>query len=101
MAPERRRFISRDTVWLGGTHDGYPLSSFDEYLKIRPGGRASSLSGHEMAAQHQNHLTFGLLGTVMKTEIAESTLLRQNDRGETVMTDANLTRLLRHWRYRI
>jgi len=98
--PVRKRFIFKDTIWLGGTHDGYPLSSFDEYSKIRHG--TERFSDHrEIAAQRQSHLTFGLLEAVMEIKIPESTLLRRNDRDQTVMTSEDLPQLLRDWRYRI
>ena len=98
LAPARETFIFKDAIWLGGGHDGYPLTPYNEYTKVR---RRATLSVMENAALSQSFFTFGLLEAVMEVSIAESTLLRTNGDGKIVMTCANLPTLLRDWRHRI
>ncbi len=101
FAPTRRkRFIFNETIWLGGSHDGYPLTSFDEYLKVR-GAPAADMDPIAYAALYQSLCTFGLLESVMEVEIPESTLLRQDAEGKIVMTDRYLPDLLQTWQRRI
>lgn len=47
--PAKKRFIFKDTIWLGGKHDGYPLSSLREYMKIR--SRIDATTPRERAAE--------------------------------------------------
>ncbi|PBK70436.1 hypothetical protein ARMSODRAFT_112429 [Armillaria solidipes] len=96
----RKRFIFKETIWLGGSHDGYPLTSFDEYMKVR-GAPATDMDPIAYAALYQSLCTFGLLESVMEVKIPESTLLRQDAEGKIVMNDRYLPDLLQNWRHRI
>ncbi|PBK87249.1 hypothetical protein ARMGADRAFT_998177 [Armillaria gallica] len=96
----RKRFIFKETIWLGGSHDGYPLTSFSEYMKVRDASATDS-DPIAYAALHQSLCTFGLLESVMKVKIPESTLLCQDVEGKIVMTDRYLPDLLQNWRDRI
>ncbi|KAK0497976.1 hypothetical protein EDD18DRAFT_1331051 [Armillaria luteobubalina] len=93
----KKRFIFPDTIWLGGKHDGYPLTLFDEYLNVR----GAPVPNSEPIALYQSLCTFGLLEAVMGVKIPESTLLRQDAEGKIVMTDRYLPDLLQNWRDRI
>ncbi|KAK0497985.1 hypothetical protein EDD18DRAFT_1160471 [Armillaria luteobubalina] len=96
----RKRFIFIDTIWLGGSHDGYPLTSFSEYMKVRSAPSRSS-DPIAYAALYQSLCTFGLLESVMEVKISESSLLRQDAEGKIVMTDKYLPDMLQNWRQRI
>ncbi|KAK0236550.1 hypothetical protein EDD85DRAFT_576878 [Armillaria nabsnona] len=96
----RRRFIFKEAIWLGGSHDGYPLTSFSEYMKVR-GGSATYSDPIAYAGLHQSLYTFGLLESVMEVKIPESILLRQDTEGKIVMTDTRLPDLLQDWLHRI
>ncbi|KAI6131850.1 hypothetical protein EV401DRAFT_318943 [Pisolithus croceorrhizus] len=80
----RDRNLFKDTIWLGGMHDGYPQSDSRKH-----------------AALMQSHLTFGLLESVMRIRVPESVLLRKEDGDRVVVTSDNLHQLLRDWQYRI
>ncbi|KAK0471360.1 hypothetical protein IW261DRAFT_1612086 [Armillaria novae-zelandiae] len=102
LAPTRRnRFIFKETIWLGGRHDGYPLTSFDEYLKVRGAPATDGMDPIAHSALYQSLFTFGLLESVMEVKIPESTLLRQDAEGKIMMTDRYLPDLLQNWRHRI
>ncbi|KAK0471370.1 hypothetical protein IW261DRAFT_896440 [Armillaria novae-zelandiae] len=96
----RKRFIFKDAIWLGGIHDGYPLTSFSEYMKVR-GAPSPNSDPTAYAALYQSLFTFGLLESVMEVKIPESTLLCQDAEGKIVMTDRYLSDLLQNWRDRI
>ncbi|KAF8242174.1 hypothetical protein K440DRAFT_135155 [Wilcoxina mikolae CBS 423.85] len=98
-APAYKRFIFKDTIWLGGKHDGYPLVPFKEYTKIRFEVDTSTLC--KCAAVRQSALTFGLLEAVIENKIPESALLPDDGSGRLVMTCENLSELLRDWRSHI
>lgn len=102
LALLRKPFFFKDTIWLGGKHDGYPLVPVQEYLQVRRASDGTTPRNVlEMARETQCHLTFGLLEGALEIKIPESTMLRQNDRGETVMHSDNLDELLWDCRYRI
>ncbi|KAK0462720.1 hypothetical protein IW261DRAFT_177955 [Armillaria novae-zelandiae] len=96
----RKRFIFKDTIWLGGIHDGYPFTSFSEYMKVR-GAPSPDSDPTTYAALYQSLFTFGLLESVMEVKIPESTLLCQDAEGKIVMTDRYLSDLLQNWQDRI
>ncbi|KAI6150325.1 hypothetical protein BKA82DRAFT_999113 [Pisolithus tinctorius] len=96
----RDRNLFKDTIWLGGVHDGYPQVSFAEYRKIRITGEVKSNS-RKSAALTQSHLTFGLLESVMRIRVQESVLLRKQNDGRVIIASDNLHQLLRVWQYRI
>lgn len=92
-------FIFKDTAWLGGKHDGYPLLPFKDYMRTR---HNASYSLQERAALVQSEFTFGLLEAVMEVKIPESVLLRvDSSSGTQVVTSKNLPALLEDWRYRV
>ncbi|KAI6045430.1 hypothetical protein EDC04DRAFT_3054430 [Pisolithus marmoratus] len=97
---KRDRNLFKDTIWLGGVHDGYPQVSFEEYRELRTTDDIRSDS-RTYAALTQSHLTFGLLESVMRIQVQESTLLRNGDNGKVFVTSDNLHGLLRSWQYRI
>ncbi|KIK16390.1 hypothetical protein PISMIDRAFT_686377 [Pisolithus microcarpus 441] len=96
----RDRNLFKDTIWLGGVHDGYPQVSFSEYRKLRITDEVKS-DHRKLAALMQSHLTFGLLESVMRIRVPESVLLREEDGGRVIVTSDNLHQLLRDWQYRI
>ncbi|KAI6103522.1 hypothetical protein F5141DRAFT_211574 [Pisolithus sp. B1] len=96
----RDRNLFKDTIWLGGVHDGYPQVSFSEYPKPRITDEIKSDS-RKHAALMQSHLTFGLLESVMRIRVPESVLLRKEDGDRVLVTSDNLHQLLRDWQYRI
>ncbi|KAI5837084.1 hypothetical protein DFP73DRAFT_569367 [Morchella snyderi] len=98
-APGHKVLLFRETIWLGGKHDGYPLVPLLEYPKVRRG--TTPMSVLEKARETQCHLTFGLLEGALEIKIPESTMLRQNDHGETVMHSDNLHKVLQDCRNRI
>ncbi|KAK0431198.1 hypothetical protein EV421DRAFT_197173 [Armillaria borealis] len=96
----RKSFIFKEAIWLGGSHDGHPLTSFSEYMKVR-GTPSPNSNPIAYAALYQSLCTFGLLESVMEVKIPESTLLRQDAEGKIVMTDRYLPDLLQNWQDRI
>ncbi|KAI0955592.1 hypothetical protein AcV7_006218 [Taiwanofungus camphoratus] len=99
-------FIFKDTIWLGGGHDGFPLCSFQDYIKYRRSHLQSPAKSPqtgvlEYAALCQSHLTFGLLEAAVEQKIAEDLLLLQTPSGSTVVTSRNVSLILHNWRHRI
>lgn len=92
-------FIFKDTLWLGGKHDGYPRVPFNEYLEIRPKIFPKSSLGD--VTELQCLLTFGLLEAALEVKIAENDLLQLDSNGRQVLTSKNFLALLRDWRMRI
>ncbi|KAJ5963875.1 uncharacterized protein N7479_003751 [Penicillium vulpinum] len=109
-------FIFSETRWLGGDHDGYPLVSFENYLKVRQyrsqqsttsGGRNVQLD----AARFQALLTFGLLEAILEEKIPEAELVYVQDECERqldptalpprVLRSRNIPSHLSRWRRRI
>ncbi|ESK91662.1 het domain protein [Moniliophthora roreri MCA 2997] len=104
-APLPSSFIAKDTVWLGGIHDEYPLTDFAGYRNPRL-SRASPddvrcYSRHDLAALHQCHLTFGLLEATLEEKVLSDLLLHRSSSGKKMMTTRNLIPLLHSWRRRI
>ncbi|KAI6103531.1 hypothetical protein F5141DRAFT_211774 [Pisolithus sp. B1] len=96
----RDRNLFKDTIWLGGVHDGYPQVSFTEYCELRITDEIKS-NPRKCAALTQSHLTFGLLESLMRIRVPESVLLRKQDGDRVVITSDNLRQLLWNWQYRI
>lgn len=97
----KHRFIFHDCDWLGGCHDGYPLLSLDNYLKVRRPDSSTSLSAREYAGIVQAFWTFGLLEDTMRIKIPEHFLLSFSDDGTVKFSARNIPVLLRDWRYRV
>lgn len=98
--PTRKRFLFKDTLWLGGRHDGYPRVRYPQYLLVRFENGRPPPDIRGFAGLFQSLLTFGLLESVMQTTIPEKTLLCVRD-GRTVMTDETLFPLLDNWQQEI
>ncbi|EMD37259.1 hypothetical protein CERSUDRAFT_94267 [Gelatoporia subvermispora B] len=97
--------ISHDIIWLGGKHDGYPLSSLQNYMQLRYGTHAElvaleNTSAQEFAALFQSYLTFGLIQAVAAQEIPEDRLLRTNSNGHLVFSTHNLHSIFHEFRDR-
>ena len=73
----RHVFFFEDVPWLGGHHDGYPISpTIDAYAEVRLNGRSRpDLPANERAALWQAALTFGILEAVMEVQIPERFLI--------------------------
>jgi hypothetical protein len=77
-------FIFKGASWLGRKHDGYPLLSFKDYIRVHP--KISTLLGHVCVAKLQYVLTFNLLEAMMEVKILESMALQIIDN-----TNGNIT----------
>ncbi|KAF9463932.1 hypothetical protein BDZ94DRAFT_578770 [Collybia nuda] len=97
--------VFKDAIWLGGKHDGFPLSSFRQYWELRRPQLLSSTyprsEARELAALHQSHLTLGLLEAVTEQKIPEHLLVRKAPSGEMVISPSHLPQILQDWRKRI
>ncbi|OCH92299.1 hypothetical protein OBBRIDRAFT_460938 [Obba rivulosa] len=97
--------IAKDAVWLGAEHDGYRLSTFADYKKLR----YSVADLHELekssklkfAALQQCYLTFGLIEGMIERKIPECLLLQSTSRGDIMMTTRNIPYILRDWMGRV
>ncbi|KZT11002.1 uncharacterized protein LAESUDRAFT_360461 [Laetiporus sulphureus 93-53] len=98
----------RDTVWLGGPHNGYRLClSLAEYdacrrYRRRPYSPTSDHDiGFEEAALFQSLLTFGLVEAVTGQKLREEQLIRTSPTGERVISCENLSPVLADFRRRL
>ncbi|OCH84238.1 hypothetical protein OBBRIDRAFT_786391 [Obba rivulosa] len=92
--------VAKDVIWLGGKHDGSPLSSLQDYMYLRYGShselsRLEESNIREFAALFQSYLTFGLLEAVVEQAIPERRLLEAKPNGESVISTRNLHQIFR------
>ena len=83
--------VFKDTPWLGGRHDGYPLVDFQQYLSLR--NESHDAKELDTTAMWQCALTFGILEAVMEEKIPEESLLRVKS-GKTYLVDDAIYDLL-------
>ncbi|KAK0496942.1 hypothetical protein EDD18DRAFT_182173 [Armillaria luteobubalina] len=96
--------VFESAEWLGGEHDGYPIShSWDEYFQRRRLVPLYSTrptdSGNEALAQ--SWFTLGLLESVIEKKIPSRLMLDQTPIGDAVISSHNLPLILRDWRRRM
>lgn len=91
----------RHPQWLGFRHDGYPVVSLAQYLKIRqedsPSDREEAAEVmRKMAASTQSLLTFGLLEAVIEQPVPENELIK-HESGRLVMNKDSLVKIIKDW----
>ncbi|SJL00896.1 uncharacterized protein ARMOST_04210 [Armillaria ostoyae] len=96
--------VFESVEWLGGEHDGYPIShSWDEYFQRRRlvplYSTRPSDSGNDALAQ--SWFTLGLLESVVEKKIPSKLMLDRTPIGDAVMSSNNLPLILRDWRRRM
>ncbi|KAK7464910.1 hypothetical protein VKT23_006118 [Stygiomarasmius scandens] len=96
--------VFENVKWLGGEHDGYPIShSWDEYFQRRRlvllGSTRPSDPGNDALAQ--SWFTLGLLESVVEKKIPSKLMLDSSPTGDGVISSRNLPIILRDWRRRM